>query len=146
MSQAEDEDLDEIICDLVLAVQQRDLVAIQSTFQRPFKGRIPPNQIIANRTGNSASGGSLYYLPVNLVDRDGISLLQWAAINNRKQIALYLLQQAGSMSSNLTYKPGATISINKSRNVENKFINNSAFINMCGGVLKETALQWALRR
>jgi ankyrin repeat protein len=124
----DDEDYDEIIQDLVLAVQEGRYDIIHTTFQRPFHSPPPIHSSSPQRSNHSHEGKSrsnsraqLYYLSADLTDRDGCSLLQWAAINNRRQIASYLLSRATTSG-------------------------NSTIVNYSGGVLQETSLQWALRK
>lgn len=120
----DDEDYDEIIRDLVLAVQEGRNELIHTIFQRPFRTP-PPNQQQNNNSSQenykSNPRGQLYYLTSDLTDRDGCSLLQWAAINNRRHIASYLLSRANTNG-------------------------NLLLVNYSGGVLQETSLQWALRK
>lgn len=132
----ENEDvMNEIVSDLVQSVQQGNFNSVKEAFQRPYR---------VNSARSPNSGGS-YYLPATAVDKDGISMLQWAAINNRIQIAQFLLERAGIFPKS-SHSHSATVTAKNNRIDAENGIDKDSLINMCGGVLKETALQWALRR
>lgn len=100
-----EEDLDEIRADLVSAVQQGDYDTVSSFF-----------------SGRSSLASQA------LVDREGVSLLHWAALNNRRRIASFLLAKS---SYYVNYR---------------KDLPGNSLVNAAGGILGETPLHWAVRR
>lgn len=107
----DDDDIEEVVADLVSAIQRGDYYSVEEAFNCCRSN----SNSHSNSNSNAAVTASL---PVTVMDRDGCSLLQWAAINNRKDIATLLL------------------SLDTSKQL----------INSCGGILKENSLQWSLRK
>eukprot|EP01035_Chromulina_nebulosa_P033256 gene33256-44520_t len=115
----QEEDLE----DIVTLVQDGDVEAIKSL----------PQSLIRE------------YIGINARDKEGCSLMHWAAINNRYEIATFLidnnLEANGTASSILSTPIRGATSITQQG-------SSSSDRGLCGGggVLLESPLQWAIRK